>query len=150
MDSQPGQLAKFFVYGTLQRGEVRERCWPRPPLCVEPAYAYARLHDLGPYPAIVEGGDRVRGELWTLAPEDVPATLLALDAVEGYDQGGPDWYVRRTITCWTLDGVSHGAFTYYLGAGQDIQFAPIVPPDAEGNCDWKRWKANREGGGQSD
>lgn len=140
MDPQAPQITGFFVYGTLQRGEVRARFWPRPPLRVEPAYAMARLHDLGPYPAIVEGEDRVRGELWTLAAEDVAITLAALDAVEGFNQGRPDWYVRRQITCYTLDGNAHNAHTYYWGNGHDISQTPVVPADAEGFCDWKQLK----------
>jgi gamma-glutamylcyclotransferase (GGCT)/AIG2-like uncharacterized protein YtfP len=142
MDSQ-AQVTRLFVYGTLQRGEVRAKFWPRAPICVEPAYALARLHDLGPYPAMVEGEDRVRGELWTLAADDMPVTLEALDAVEGFNQGGKDWYVRRQITCTTFDGRRHEAYTYYWGHGHDISHTPIVPPDADGYCDWKRMKTRR-------
>lgn len=135
---QTAQPAKFFVYGTLRRGEVRERCWPRLPLDVAPAYVFATLYDLGPYPAIVDGANRVRGELWTLAPEDLEATLLALDRVEGYNQGGPDWYVRRLIVCYTRDGRRHDAYAYFWANPATIAHLPQVPPDDEGYCDGKR------------
>ena len=36
-----------FVYGTLMRGELRERCWPHQPLCVIPACVRGLLYDLG-------------------------------------------------------------------------------------------------------
>jgi gamma-glutamylcyclotransferase (GGCT)/AIG2-like uncharacterized protein YtfP len=134
------QPVKFFVYGTLQQGEVRAKLWPRAPLRVEPAFTLAKMHDLGPYPAIVEGDDRIRGELWTLAPEDADVTLAALDAVEGYKQGGPDWYVRRLVTCHTFDGACHEAFAYFWANPATIAHTPLIPPDAEGYCDWKRHK----------
>jgi gamma-glutamylcyclotransferase (GGCT)/AIG2-like uncharacterized protein YtfP len=134
--------AKFFVYGTLQRGEERAKFWPRPPLLVEAAYSWARLHDLGPYPAMVEGSDRVRGELWTLAEADIPATLEVLDRVEGFNQGGPDWYVRRVIECSTLDGRRHEAYSYFWGGREDIRHTPIVAANTEGFCDWKEFKRN--------
>jgi gamma-glutamylcyclotransferase (GGCT)/AIG2-like uncharacterized protein YtfP len=68
-----------FVYGTLKRGQVRERSWPRQPLAVEPAWTLGRLFDLGPYPGLLAGTDRVLGELWRFAAEDLPETLRVLD-----------------------------------------------------------------------
>ena len=138
MNAQFGQSANLFVYGTLQRGEERAHFWPRPPLRVEPAFILARLYDLGPYPAIVEGEERIRGELWMLAPDDVTVTLEVLDRVEGYNQGDADWYVRRAITCWTFDGRQHPAFAYFWGGRSDISAMPLVPHNAEGFCDWKQ------------
>jgi gamma-glutamylcyclotransferase (GGCT)/AIG2-like uncharacterized protein YtfP len=137
MDRQDAEAGKFFVYGTLQRGQERAKFWPHPPLNIKPAYALARLHDLGPYPAMIDGSDRVLGELWTLAAADMPATIQALDQVEGYQQGGPDWYVRRLIVCFTLDGEQHKAYSYFWGEGDNIAHTPVVAPNAEGYCDWK-------------
>ncbi|MBW3598682.1 MAG: gamma-glutamylcyclotransferase [Planctomycetes bacterium] len=130
--------AKFFVYGTLQCGEPRAKFWPRSPLRVEPAFVLATMHDLGPYPAIVEGADRVRGELWTIAAEDVEATLAALDAVEGYNQGGADWYIRRLVPCHTFDGARHEAYAYFWADPSGIADTPLIPADPEGYRDWKR------------
>jgi gamma-glutamylcyclotransferase (GGCT)/AIG2-like uncharacterized protein YtfP len=85
---QVGPLA-IFVYGTLQRGQVRERCWPRPALRVEPATVRGWLFDLGPYPALVvpaagEVADTIAGELWHVAADDLEVTLAALDRIEGF------------------------------------------------------------------
>jgi gamma-glutamylcyclotransferase (GGCT)/AIG2-like uncharacterized protein YtfP len=132
--------ARFFVYGTLQRGQERAKFWPRPPLSVETAFTLARLHDLGPYPAMIEGADRVRGELWTLAEGDLAQTLDVLDAVEGYNQGGADWYVRRVIECSTLDGRRHAGYSYFWGGRHDISATPVVSAGADGFCDWKEFK----------
>jgi gamma-glutamylcyclotransferase (GGCT)/AIG2-like uncharacterized protein YtfP len=80
-------LRTIFVYGTLQRGQRREPCWPCAPQCVTPGFVAGRLYDLGPYPALVEGDGVVSGELWELPPEAMPETLAVLDEIEGY--GGP-------------------------------------------------------------
>ena len=61
----------IFVYGTLKRGEVRETSWPRQPVSIEWGTLAGRLHDLGPYPALVEGEDKVLGELWQVEPADL-------------------------------------------------------------------------------
>jgi gamma-glutamylcyclotransferase (GGCT)/AIG2-like uncharacterized protein YtfP len=64
----------LFVYGTLKRGESREKKWPFPPVKVLPATTRAALYDLGPYPAIGPGDDTIVGELWFLREEDVAET----------------------------------------------------------------------------
>jgi gamma-glutamylcyclotransferase (GGCT)/AIG2-like uncharacterized protein YtfP len=71
-----------FVYGTLKRGEVRARSWPRLPLKVDPATVRGTLFDLEAYPALVEGNQIVAGELWHFAPDDIPETLAVLDMIE--------------------------------------------------------------------
>ena len=42
-------VTAFFVYGTLQQGEVRAPRWPYKPLRIEPAETTGALYDLGPY-----------------------------------------------------------------------------------------------------
>ncbi|HEX5104323.1 MAG TPA: gamma-glutamylcyclotransferase family protein, partial [Pirellulaceae bacterium] len=94
----------IFVYGTLQRGPCRERCWPRQPLRVESARVRAALYDLGPYPALVASDDKIAEELWQLAEGDLPVTLAELDRVEGYAGQIDDLYRRATISCQTASG----------------------------------------------
>jgi gamma-glutamylaminecyclotransferase len=85
--------AHLFVYGTLMRGENRHRHLERETFVadVQSAPGY-RLYDAGDYPALVEDpdGTSVVGELWLVSD----ATLLALDEVEGVDEG---LYARRRI-----------------------------------------------------
>jgi gamma-glutamylcyclotransferase (GGCT)/AIG2-like uncharacterized protein YtfP len=140
MDSLPTQTTRFFVYGTLRLGEERARYWPRTPLSIELATTRGTLHDLGPYPAMVAGEGLIRGELWTLALDDVPLTLRALDEVEGYNQGGVDWYIRRIVDCQTADGRPHLAYAYFWGGQPDISHMPLIPPGPDGACDWKAYK----------
>ena len=88
----------LFVYGTLKQHQLRGRLWPHPPLAIETAVTRGELYDLGSYPGIAAGSDWVLGELWTLHPQHMPATLQTLDSIEGYDprtDSGP--YLRRTI-----------------------------------------------------
>jgi gamma-glutamylcyclotransferase (GGCT)/AIG2-like uncharacterized protein YtfP len=136
----PGPAA-VFVYGTLMRGEQRAGMWPRPPLGVEPATIRAALYDLGPYPAITHGDDLVRGELWRLADADVTETLLALDQIECYGQGGVDLYIRRIVCCTTDCGETQPAHTYFIADPQTVNRGRRIPPGQEG---WSHWRPGRD------
>lgn len=86
-----------FVYGTLQRGQERETCWPHPPRDIQPGYVTGQLFDLGPYPALVAGDGVVAGELWLLDESNLAETLQVLDEIEGYvGPSGPNLYLRET------------------------------------------------------
>ena len=126
-----------FVYGTLQRGEVRERCWPRPPISVEAATVRGALYDLGPYPALVTGDDTVAGELWRIAPGDMAATLAALDRVEGFAGSSDDLYRRVIVECQAAAGGTP-AWTYHLANLSLLRTATRIPPGGDGRCLWKR------------
>lgn len=132
----PPTVEAIFVYGTLQRGEVRERCWPRKPLRIEWATVGGQLRDLGEYPALVAGEDLVLGELWHLAAADMDATLATLDEVEWYGQNDDDEYVREVVACRTLSGEDRRAYTYRYAKSHEIVMLPIVLPDADGFCRW--------------
>ena len=130
----PEPLA-IFVYGTLKQGEVRERCWPRPPVSVESATACGALYDLGSYPALVEGQDTVAGELWTLEPADMQATLAALDRVEGFAGQPDDWYRRVVIECQTDTAVVR-AWTYRFAQPDRLHDQQRIAPNNQGVCVW--------------
>jgi gamma-glutamylcyclotransferase (GGCT)/AIG2-like uncharacterized protein YtfP len=129
------QPLAIFVYGTLKRGHVREACWPRRPVKVEAAAVRGTLYDLGPYPALVEGSDLVAGELWHFAAEDLPATLAALDRIEGYSGGAGDLYRRAVIECRSDDGTVK-AWTYWYARATELETAQRVKPDKDGLCRW--------------
>lgn len=125
----------IFVYGTLKRGQIRERCWPRQPAAVEPATVRGALFDLGPYPALVSGKDVIAGELWRFSPEDFLPTLAALDRIEGF-AGQPDvLYRREVITCQTTAG-SESAWTYVLARTERLRESKRIQPDGKGQCHW--------------
>jgi gamma-glutamylcyclotransferase (GGCT)/AIG2-like uncharacterized protein YtfP len=82
---------RLFVYGSLRRGEPNHRQLAAA-RCVGAARTapFFTLFDLGPFPALAEGGDTsVHGELYDA--DDV--TLAALDRFEGV----PRFYQRQAI-----------------------------------------------------
>lgn len=81
----------IFVYGSLRSGEAAHHHLKTASFLGEMATA-ARytLFDLGPYPAVAEGGEHaIRGELYLVDP----ATLAALDEYEGH----PELFRRAAI-----------------------------------------------------
>ncbi len=126
----------IFVYGTLKRGEVRERMWPRGAVLIEEATARGRLFDLGSYPALADGDDVIRGELWHVREEDLPVTLDSLDAIECYGNEEVDLYVRRIIECRTLGGDVRRAYTYLFANPDELDGVLVVMPDDDGFCRW--------------
>jgi gamma-glutamylcyclotransferase (GGCT)/AIG2-like uncharacterized protein YtfP len=135
----PSLPTAIFVYGTLKRGEVRERTWPRVPLSVTEASVRGCLYDLGPYPALVEGGDQVGGELWQFSVDDLPVTLAALDDVESYSGGPDDLYRRVIVECETGSGIVR-AWVYRYARERELSAAKRIEPDHVGVCRWKSTK----------
>lgn len=126
----------IFVYGTLQRGQCRERCWPHAPLRIDEGTIRATLYDLGPYPAIGPGDDLVRGEIWEFAAGQMADTLRILDEVEGYNQSGGDLYVRRLVTCRLESGVEVVAWSYYFGDADRLPASRRIKPGQQPWCQW--------------
>ena len=104
---------RVFVYETLKRGQCREVCWPAKPLSIHDAEVSGVLYDLGPFPGLREGVGRVSGEVWEFAPDDMPAVLAALDAIEGYSNSPSDLY-RRVAKSVSLGNQEAIAWTYVL------------------------------------
>ena len=129
------QHLPIFVYGTLKGGECRETGWPCRPLRVEAATGMGQLHDLGEFPALVDGAYPVAGELWHFAEENLPATLATLDQIEGYTGGSLDLYSRRETECTTAAGPCR-AIAYFYAHPEHIAETPVIAADADGLCRW--------------
>ncbi len=134
MTEQPHAV---FVYGTLKRGEVRERCWPRKPVAIDEANVRGALYDLGPYPGLVDGDDVVAGEVWRFAEADMQATLRALDEIEGFRKCENDEYRRAVITCDTAVAQVK-AWTYLYARIEELQASRRVKSDEAGVCRWSK------------
>jgi gamma-glutamylcyclotransferase (GGCT)/AIG2-like uncharacterized protein YtfP len=134
-------VCTVFVYGTLQTGEERAGCWPHAPLAILYAEINAEMYDLGEYPAIIPGHDRVAGEVRQFRSEEMPGTLAVLDEIEGYGQPDePDLYVRCVVRCRTASGETLPAYTYLLA---DVALARKnlrVRPGRDGLCRWHRFR----------
>ncbi|MDA0659473.1 MAG: gamma-glutamylcyclotransferase [Planctomycetota bacterium] len=127
----------IFVYGTLMRGECRERVWPCPPQEVLPARICGVLYDLGEYPALIGGYGWVEGELWVFAPQDVQATLSVLDKIEDT----PFLYVRTISQVQLIRSGPQElrfAFVYVYANICDELGARLILPDNKGVIRWKR------------
>ena len=117
---------RLFVYGSLLRGEDNAHVIASARFVGEARTAPGfTLVDLGPYPALVRGGDTgVAGEIY----EVDAAEVAALDDFEGH----PDLYVREPIG---LDDCSAAA-AYLLPAGRAAGF-PVIAGGA--------WRERRGG-----
>lgn len=107
--------AAFFVYGTLKRGQANYPLVAAAVRGVLPAAIRGRLYDVGPFPALAEGDEAVRGEVLVVEPGDLPRLLLVLDALEGFVPSDPagSLYLRRAVTAATDDGRELAAYAYF-------------------------------------
>lgn len=139
-------LIHFFVYGTLKRGECREKCWPRRPLNIEAAWTLGTLFDTGPYPALRPGNDPVLGEVWSFAPEDFEVVASELDSVEEYQEGREDnLYLRERVQCQTLTGKIVQSYTYIFAQTNLLPtFIRIAPQLRVGEKQFAMWGQQRE------
>lgn len=106
---------RIFVYGTLMSGELNHRrlSSATPLGQARTALGYA-LHDLGPFPGLVAGQQRVTGEIY----EVDATTRTELDQLEGH----PRFYCRTLIRL--EDGSA--AEAYMLSPGQ-ARGRPVIP-----------------------
>lgn len=82
----PASKPLLFAYGTLMRGYGLHAVLARGTTSLGDGTVQGGLLDLGRYPGLIEGGGRVRGEVYRL---DDPELLPVLDREEGYN------FVRR-------------------------------------------------------
>lgn len=79
-------MTRLFAYGTLRRGAPMHGMLAGRVTWLGPASVPGRLVDLGAFPGLVPAqaaGERVRGDLYALAPDHRDALLDALDRYEG-------------------------------------------------------------------
>ncbi|WP_234194949.1 gamma-glutamylcyclotransferase family protein [Pseudacidovorax sp. NFM-22] len=139
-DRSPAQPCAVFVYGTLRRGGSNDihRFGPPAPRFRGAGCIAGVLHDLGPYPGVVLGGDgRVVGEVYEVAPE-VERALDALEEVQDDDEGE---YRRRHVSV-ALDEGRHVTCLVYEIHPRHVRGTPVIP-----SGDWiAHWQA-RQGRG---
>ena len=104
-----------FVYGTLKRGQANHHLIAAAVRSATPATIHGRLYDVGPFPALAEGDDAVRGELLLIEPTELARVLAILDDLEGYAPSDPTGsiYLRRVVAAATDDGREVAAHAYF-------------------------------------
>ncbi len=115
----------LFAYGTLMRGLERHRFLAAGTTLIGRGTVRGRLLSLGRYPGIVDGCDRVTGELYRIDDEEL---LPAVDREEGYN------FLRRRAVVTLTDGRRARAWIYrYRGPRER---AAVIPAG-----DWRnRWR----------
>src|SRR3954463_2314207 len=108
-------VGAFFVYGTLTRGHANYPLMAPAARAAESATARGLLFDHGPFPALVEGEGRVRGELVTLDPAGLAVALPIVDRLEDFRPADPagSMYLRRVVEVETAGGGRVPAYAYF-------------------------------------
>jgi gamma-glutamylcyclotransferase (GGCT)/AIG2-like uncharacterized protein YtfP len=129
MSNQQHPLDAVFVYGTLKRGQCRQTAWPSNPISITRAWIRGTLYGRADYPALTRGENRVRGELWVFAIEQMQNVLAVLDAIEGtHGNSSEDLYHRRPVNVYCDDGSTLGhAYTYFYNRDPVAERFAIVP-----------------------
>lgn len=134
-DVLPDSITALFAYGTLKRGQCRERYWPAVPQEVLRGTVRGTLWDLGPYPGLTVGEDLVAGEIWLFVRSEMTKILQVLDDVEGYHDQPGDWFVRKSVIATAEGGERLPAWVYYYGRPLP-ETAKQVLPAANGTVSW--------------
>lgn len=114
------EYQNVFTYGTLLRGEPNHRLLESSPFVGE-AHVWDEgfdMRDLGPYPAVTEGGDgpsAIQGELYEVSAQ----TMQALDRLEGVNPKNPEspkrcLYYRKRVNIKQKQGGIVLAWIYLM------------------------------------
>jgi gamma-glutamylcyclotransferase (GGCT)/AIG2-like uncharacterized protein YtfP len=120
----------FFAYGTLLPGQPNYPLWQAAILNQRPAtFPNGRLHDVGPYPILLEGGDNpVKGMVIDIAPAAYATILTRLDYLEGYNPAAPDdcTFCRVVRPVNLTDTVETIEAWVYLGQTAATTHLPLI------------------------
>jgi len=112
-------MLKLFVYGSLKQGfSNHNRIFVGTDIKITPAWTNGELYDLGFFPAMTEGDDKVYGEL--IEFDDIEI-LRKVDSLEGYRGKNSiyNFYERREIIVFT-DKNEVTAWAYFLNESKII------------------------------
>jgi len=112
-------MHRLFVYGSLKFGEINhDRIFGSFDIKITPAWTYGELYDLGYFPAMTEGENKVYGEL--IEFDDIEI-LRKIDYLEGYREKNSifNFYDRKIIQVFT-DKNEVTAWVYFLNESKII------------------------------
>jgi len=110
-------MLKLFVYGSLKQGfPNHNRIFVGTDIKITPAWTYGKLYDLGYFPALTDGNNKVYGELIEF---DNPEILQRVDYLEGFrgDNHPHNYYERRMVDVF-VGGNKVKAWVYVLSDEQ--------------------------------
>jgi len=110
-------MHRVFVYGTLKKGFSNHgRIFGGYDIKITPAWTYGKLYDLGWYPAMTIGNEKVYGQLIEF---ENPEILRRVDYLEGYKgKNHPDNYYERCMVDVFVGGAVVKAWVYFLSLEQ--------------------------------
>jgi len=112
-------MTELFVYGSLKFGEINHhRIFAGFDIKITPAWTYGELYDLGYFPALTDGNNKVYGELIEFDEIEI---LRKIDYLEGYREESSvfNFYERREIQIFT-DKETFTAWAYFLNKSKII------------------------------
>jgi len=110
-------MHRIFVYGTLKQGfGNHHRVFGGYDIKITPAFTKGKLYDLGWYPAMTVGTDKVFGELIEF---DNPDILKRVDYLEGFKgvNHPHNYYERQEVDVFVGDDMVKG-WVYFLSDEQ--------------------------------
>ena len=113
-------MHRLFVYGSLKFGEINHhRIFSGYDIKITSAWTYGMLYDLGYFPALTEGNNKVYGELIEFNNLEI---LVRVDSLEGYrgENSNFNLYDRMEIIVFT-DKNEFTAWTYILRRSKIIE-----------------------------
>jgi len=114
-------MHRIFVYGTLKQGfGNHHRIFGGYDIKITPAFTKGKLYDLGWYPAMTVGTDKVFGELIEFDNLEI---LKKVDYLEGFRcVNHPHNYYERRMVDVFVDDDTVKAWIYFLSVEQVKQY----------------------------
>ncbi|MDR0880431.1 MAG: gamma-glutamylcyclotransferase [Clostridioides sp.] len=125
---------KMFVYGTLRKGNVNyEKYLENNVISIEEAYTYGKMYYLEKEecPALIDGDDKVYGEIIECTDDDDYTLLKQVDHLEKYfGDNSCIMYEKRDKKVFRKDGTSEIVPTYiFINASYINHNMPIESGD---------------------
>ena len=114
-------MTTLFTYGTLKRGfQNHHRIFGGYDIKITPAWTYGKLYDLGYFPALTEGNNKVYGELIEFDNLEI---LRRVDYLEGFRcvNHPHNYYERRMVEVF-VNNKTVKAWVYVLSDEQIKQY----------------------------
>ena len=114
-------MHRIFVYGTLKKGfSNHNRILEGYDIKITPAWTYGMLYDLGYFPALTEGNNKVYGELIEFDNLEI---LRRVDSLEGFrgENSNFNFYDRKEVQVYTNEKTIF-AWVFFISANTLIDY----------------------------